>query len=114
MIDLGNGQTVQRHHLPSNLLHEFDEASATFSKVQANVHSWIKSLLPMQAPANFSGTIDCRAVGQSGRTYALSEVGGALLVDQRDLSTFGRLGFTSPSSQQPTNPSSAWAPITLE
>jgi hypothetical protein len=131
-IDIGNGQTVQRHHLPGNLLRELDEASATFSKVQASVRAWIKTLLAMQAPANFSGVIDCRAVGQSGRTYGLSEVGGALLVDQRDTSTFSKIGFTYPPGTQPTSPrvglvfldtatgeylrwnGSAWAPITLE
>jgi len=132
-IDLGNGQTVQRRHLPKNMLHEFDEASAALGQSQANLQSWVKPLCAMQAAAEFSGEIICGAPGQTGLTYTLGEVGGALLVDQRDLAVFSKLGFTAVPSQQPTANlraglvfldtatgqylrwnGAAWAPVTLE
>jgi hypothetical protein len=88
----------------------------------------------MQAPSDVSGEVGCTSVGQSGRTYTLSEVGGALLVDQRDVTMFSKLGFTDvPSGIAPTTglrvglvfldtslneymryDGNSWAPVTLE
>jgi hypothetical protein len=139
-IDIGGGESVQRRHLPKAMLSEFDEASATFSRAQANIRSWIKPLLAMQAPADASGdTAGARRrfianePGRSGRVYDIGEVGGAMLVDQRDVSAFAWLGFTPAPSQQPTSTlrvglvfldaatgeylrynGSAWAQVTLQ
>jgi hypothetical protein len=131
-IDLGNGQTVQRHHLPKGLLSQLDEATATFSNMQASVRAWVKPMVPMQAAADFSGSVTCNTPGLSGLAYSLGEVGGAILVDQRDVKTFTALGFANVASQQPSQPrvglvfldaatgeylrwnGSAWAPVTLE
>lgn len=130
-IDLGNGKTVSRHHVPRAALTQFDEASAALSAAQASIRSI--SLIALQAPTAFSGSVGCTAIGQSGMNYVLGEVGGALLVDERDVATFTNLGFTGVPSVQPTsnlraglvfNDSAAgsfmrydgaasWAPITL-
>jgi len=107
-IDLGGGVSVHRRHLPTTLLREFDAAASAFSETQAAVRSWVKPLLPMQAPADFSGGLTCNALGQSGLTYSLAEVGGALLVDQRDVAALTALGFSPVPSQQPTNPRVGW------
>jgi hypothetical protein len=132
-IDLGNGQTAQRHRLPKSMLRDFDDTSA-LGQVQAGIRAWVKSLLAMQAPANFSGDIICTAVTQSGRTYTVPELGGAVLVDQRDVATFVNIGFTTvPSGTAPTTglrpgllfldtslneymrwDGTSWAPVTLE
>jgi hypothetical protein len=129
-LDLGNGHTIPRHHVPKAMLTQFDEASAALSAAQASIR--LISLIAVQAPAAFSGTVQCSAMGQSGTTYNLSEVGGALLADERDVSTFTALGFTAVPSQQPTSglrpgivffdtaangymrfDGAAWAPVTL-
>ena len=110
IIDIGNGQFAQRHHLTKELLHEFDQASGAltqaqvnFSQAQANVRAWTRPLIAMQAAADVSGDILCTAPGQSGRIYTLNEVGAALLVDQRDVAVFSKLGFTDvPSGSAPT------------
>lgn len=132
-IDIGGGQAVQRHDLLKNMLRDYDDASAAMSQTQASIRSWLKPLFAMQAAANFSGEVNCTAVGQSGRTYTLPEIGGALLVDQRDVPVFSKLGFTDvPSGSAPTGlrvglvfldtslneymryDGNAWAPVTLE
>ena len=133
-IDIGNGQSVQRHRLPKSMLRDFDTTAAALSQVQAGIRAWVQSLLAMQAPADFSGDIMCTAVTQSGRTYTVPEVGGALLVDQRDVATFANIGFTAvPSGSAPTTGlrpgfvfldtslneymrynGNAWAAVTLE
>lgn len=101
-IDLGNGRTAQRHHLDAGLLHIFDETSKHLDWVRGKLRDWIKPLYPMQAPAGFSGDVICNIASQSGRTYSLGEVGGAVLIDQRDVPTFANFGFTDVPSQQPT------------
>ena len=102
-IDIGNGQSVQRHRLPKSMLRDFDTTSAALSQVQASIRAWVQSLLAMQAPTNFSGDMMCTAAHQSGRVYTVPEVGGALLVDQRDVATFANIGFTAvPSGSAPT------------
>jgi hypothetical protein len=138
IIDLGAGQTVDRSHVPSHMLTAFDQATAALSAAQSAILGWIKPLLPLQAPANYTGSIHCNSVGQSGRVYYVPEPGGALLVDTRDLSTFMNLkpvGFTSVASgttaQRPASPrmglafndttlgafvrwdGAAWNPVTL-
>jgi hypothetical protein len=133
-IDLGGGQSVPRHHLPKAMAAALDQASATLGQTQADIRAWVRPLLAMQAPANFSGEIGCTsAPGLTGRTYALSEAGGAVMVDSRDVPVFAKLGFVAvPSGIAPTtglrvglvfmDPSlneyqrwggSAWAPVTL-
>lgn len=96
-IDLGGGQTIARRHVPAAMLHQFDQASAALSAVQASIRSEVH-LVPLQAPANFSGTVIC-----SGAIYNLGEVGGALLVNERDVATFTKLGFVAVPSVQPTS-----------
>jgi len=131
-IDIGGGKSVQRRHLPKTMLREFDTAAAAFSETQAAVRAWVKPLHPMQGAVDSSGTVTCNAPSQSGLAYTLGEVGGALLVDQRDVAAFAKLGFTDVPSQQPSNSrvglvfldtatgeylrwnGSAWAPVTLE
>jgi hypothetical protein len=131
-IDLGNGKTVDRHRLPKGMLREFDNASVAFSQARATVSAWVGSLVPMQAPADFSGSVICTSPGSSGRTHTLSEPGGALLVESCDVEAFIGLGFASVPSQQSNNPrvgsvfrdeaagqyfrwnGSAWAAITLQ
>ena len=131
-IDIGNGQSVPRHHLPKDMSAAFDQAQAAFVQAQASIRSWVKPLYPMQAPAAASGTIICNAVRETGRTYNLPEPGGALLVDQRDMSVFSSMGFMPvPSGTAPANPrvglvfmdtqlneyqrwdGAKWAPVTL-
>jgi hypothetical protein len=87
-IDLGGGVTVDRTHVPATMLAHYDQATTALALAQSNILAWIKPLFALQAPANSSGQFHCNAVGQSGRTYSIPEPGGALLVDQRDLSVF--------------------------
>jgi hypothetical protein len=94
-IDIGNGKTAQRHHLTKAVLGEFDQATAALSQAQANVRAWVRPLLAMQTAAGFSGDVSCNAPNQSGRTYTLSEIGGAMLVDERDLGAFSKIGATA-------------------
>jgi hypothetical protein len=102
-IDLGNDQTVPRHHVPKAMAMAFDQASGALELARASIRSWVKPLHAMQAPAGVSGDIACNAVGQSGRVYTLSEAGGAMLVDARDGATFSKLGFAAvPSGAAPT------------
>jgi hypothetical protein len=102
-VDLGNGQTVPRHHLPKTMSSSFDQASAAFEQVRASIRSWVQPLYALQAPVTVSGSVSCNAVGKTGRTYDLTEPGGAVLVDQRDVDVFTKLGFTSvPSGAAPT------------
>ena len=110
-IDLGSGQTVDRSHVPANLLAHFDQATAALALAQSNILAWIKPLFALQAPANFTGSFHCNAVGQSGRVYYIPEPGGALLVDQRDMAVFLNLkpvAFASVASgttaQRPASP----------
>jgi hypothetical protein len=133
IIDVGNGQTVPRHHVPKAMAVAFDQASGALREAQANIRSWVRQVSPMQAPAGFSGDVICNSVGQTGRVYTLSEQGGALLVDPRDVPVFTGMGFTPvPSGPAPTTglrpglvfmdtslneymrfDGSAWAPVTL-
>lgn len=132
MLDLGGGQSVPRHHLPKNMTSAFDQASAAFDQARASIRSWVKPLYALQAPADVSGRFSCNAVGQSGRIYDLSEPGGAMLVDERDVPIFTKQGFAAVPSQQPaTNlraglvfqdtaantfmrwTGTAWSPVTL-
>src|SRR6478609_8160402 len=99
-IDLGNGNTVARHHVPHAMLQQFDQASAALSAAQASIRSSVQ-MVALQAPAAFSGSLSCTAPGQSGTTYNLGEAGGALLVNERDVATFTKLGFTAVPSVQP-------------
>jgi hypothetical protein len=130
-IDLGAGQTVARRHVPAGMLHQFDQASAALSAVQRSIRSSVQ-LIAMQAPANFNGTIICGAPGQSSLSYNLPEVGGAMLVNARDVATFTNLGFVAvptalpvsglragivyfdePASEYLRYSGAGWAPITL-
>jgi hypothetical protein len=131
-IDLGNGKTFERHRLPKDMLRKFDDAAVAFRQTQATVRSWVGSLVPMQAPADFSGSVICTGPGRSGRTHMLSEPGGAMLVESCDVQAFIGLGFAGVPSQQPSAPrvggvffdeaanqyfrwnGSAWAPVTLQ
>lgn len=101
-IDLGAGHSVPRHHVPPTMLAQYDQASAALSQAQASILSSVK-LTALQAPATFSGSLSCTAPGQSGAVYNLNELGGALLVNERDLATFTALGFTAVPSVQPTS-----------
>ncbi len=101
-VDLGNGQTVPRHHLPKSMSSAFDDANSALEQMRAAIKSWVKPLYAIQAPQNETGSFICTAVHQTGRTYELPEPGGAMLVDERDLGTFTKLGFTAvPSGTAP-------------
>jgi|SRR6185437_8351004 len=99
-IDLGGGQSIARHHIPHALLAQFDQAFAALSAAQTSIRSSVQ-LVALQAPAAFSGSISCTAPGQSGSNYNLGEVGGAISVNERDVSTFTKFGFTAVPSVQP-------------
>jgi hypothetical protein len=130
-VDLGAGHTVARHHVPHALLAQFDEASAALSAAQASIRSSVQ-LVALQAPAAFSGSVSCTSQGQSGMTYNLSEVGGALFADERDVAIFTMLEFMGVPTVQPQSnlraglvfqdtaagsfmryDGATWAPVTL-
>jgi hypothetical protein len=102
-IDLGDGHTALRHHIPREKMHELDQATAALKQAQSNLRSWVRPLSAMQGAADSNGTFSCTSPGQSGLTYSLSEVGGALLVDARDVATFLKWNFSAVPTQQPTS-----------
>ena len=110
-IDLGNGQSVDRSHVPATMLTAYDQATTALAAAQSNILGWIKPLIALQAPIAFTGSFHCNSVGQSGRVYYVPEPGGALLVDSRDVLVFMNLkpvGFTMVQSgttaQRPASP----------
>jgi hypothetical protein len=114
-IDLGGGQSVPRHHLPKSMTANFDQASNALNQALASIRSWIRPLHGLQASVSVSGSVSCNAIGQSGRTYDLTEPGGALFVDERDLPTFTSLKFAARcllDLRRPTR-ASAWCLWTL-
>lgn len=60
-IDLGDGKTVPRHHIPVDKLNAFDAAEGAFNKARDAIRTWVTQLCAMQAPPDYTGTITCNA-----------------------------------------------------
>ncbi len=94
--------TTVPKNLPQPMRRDFDAAKAALENAQASISEWLQFQVAMQAPADASGHFQCKGPGQTGRNYSLAEPGGALLVDQRDLSLFESLGFRPVPGSAPT------------
>ena len=99
-IDLGDGKTVPRHHIPVDKLNAFDAAEGAFNKARDAIRTWVTQLCAMQAPPDYTGTITCNApIKRAGPTPQRSR--GRHPRDPRDLVAFQRLGFSSVPSGTP-------------
>jgi hypothetical protein len=113
-LDIGNGQFIESGRVPSHLLSALNQATVALASAQSAIRNWAKPLMIMQAPVNFAGgMVHCngftqKGVQQSGYTYNLGEVGGAVAVDPRDSEAFVKLGFTvapsGPTASRPASP----------
>lgn len=89
LIDLGNGQSVPRHHPPEHLVRALDMANAAVEQAQEGLRRWIRPLYKMQAPANFNAHIGpVNAPGMSGIEYGDVGDGQTIDVDERDVVFF--------------------------
>ncbi len=100
-IDLGNGQTVPRHHPPEHLVRALDMANASVEAAKAHLRQWLRPMVKMQAPADFPhcSVGPCNAPQMSGIAYGNIGPGDIIDVDERDVKHFqNNLKFTAVSS----------------